>query len=33
MIRAHHEGLLADGVAVPFKPCTWFEVPRRAVQY
>ena len=34
MIRTLHEGLLADGVAVPLtKLCTWFDVPRRTVYY
>ena len=34
MIRTLHEGLLADGVAVPLaKLCAWFGVPRRTVYY
>ena len=34
MIRTLHEGLLADGFAVPLtKLCTWFDVPRRTVYY
>ncbi|MCB1368018.1 MAG: hypothetical protein KDK00_09660 [Rhodobacteraceae bacterium] len=34
MIRTLHEGLLADGFAVPLtKLCTWFGVPRRTVYY
>ena len=34
MIRTLHEGLLADGVAVPLtKLCAWFGVPRRTVCY
>ena len=34
MIRTLHEGLLADGFAVPLaKLCAWFGVPRRTVYY
>ncbi|ETD83956.1 IS3 family transposase [Rhodobacter capsulatus] len=34
MIRTLHEGLLADGIAVPLtKLCAWFGVPRRTVYY
>ena len=34
LIRTLHEGLLADGVAVPLtKLCTWFGVPRRTIYY
>ena len=34
MIQTLHEGLLADGFAVPLtKLCTWFDVPRRTVYY
>ncbi len=34
MIRALHEGLLADGVKVSLvKLCVWFGVPRRTVYY
>ena len=34
MIRTLHEGLLADGDAVPItKLCAWFGVPRRTVYY
>lgn len=34
MIRTLHEGLLADGIAVPLtKLCAWFSVPRRTVYY
>ncbi len=34
MIRRLHEGLLADGFAVPLsKLCTWFDVPRRTIYY
>ena len=34
MIRTLHEGLLADGAAVPIsKLCTWFGVPRRTAYY
>jgi len=34
LIRTLHEGLLADGVAVPLtKLCAWFGVPRRTVYY
>ena len=34
MIRTLHEGLLADGFAVPItKLCAWFGVPRRTVYY
>lgn len=34
MIRTLHEGLLADGIAVPLtKLCVWFGVPRRTVYY
>ena len=34
MIRALHEGLPADGIAVPLaKLCAWFGVPRRTVYY
>lgn len=34
MIRTLHEGLLADGLAVPLtKLCAWFGVPRRSVYY
>ncbi|MEQ8399393.1 MAG: hypothetical protein RIE24_09935, partial [Silicimonas sp.] len=34
MIRTLHEGLLADGFAVPLtKLCAWFGVPRRSVYY
>ena len=34
MIRTLHEGLLADGRAVPLtKLCAWFGVPRRTVYY
>lgn len=34
MIRTLHEGLLADGIAVPLtKLCAWFGVPRRTVHY
>ena len=34
MIRTLHEGLLADGFAVPLtKLCAWFGVPRRTVHY
>lgn len=34
MIRTLHEGLRADGVAVPLtKLCAWFGVPRRTVYY
>ena len=34
MIRTLHEGLLADGFAVPLtKLCAWFDVPRRTVYY
>ena len=34
MIRTLHEGLLADGFAVPLtKLCTWFDVPRRTIYY
>lgn len=34
MIRTFHEGLLADGIAVPLtKLCAWFGVPRRTVYY
>jgi putative transposase len=32
LIRTLHEGLLADGIAVPLtKLCSWFGVPRRTV--
>lgn len=32
MIRTLHEGLLADGIAVPLtRLCAWFGVPRRTV--
>lgn len=34
MIRTLHEGLLADGIAVPLtRLCAWFGVPRRTVYY
>ena len=34
MIRTFHEGLLADGIALPLtKLCAWFGVPRRTVYY
>ena len=34
MIRTLHEGLFADGFAVPLtKLCAWFDVPRRTVYY
>ena len=34
MIRTLHEGLLADGFAVPLtKLCAWLGVPRRTVYY
>lgn len=34
MIRTLHEGLLADGLAVPLtKLCAWFGVPRRTIYY
>jgi len=34
LIRTLHEGLLADGDAVPIaKLCAWFGVPRRTVYY
>jgi putative transposase len=34
LIRTLHEGLLADGIAVPLtKLCAWFGVPRRTVYY
>lgn len=34
MIRSIHQGLLADGLAVPLtKLCAWFGVPRRTVYY
>lgn len=34
MIRTLHEGLLAEGIAVPLtKLCAWFGVPRRTVHY
>ena len=34
MIRTLHEGLLADGIAVPLaKLCAWFGVPRQTVYY
>lgn len=34
LIRMRHEGLLADGIAVPLtKLCGWFGVPRRTVNY
>ena len=34
MIRTLHEGLFADGIAVPLtKLCAWFGVPRRTVYY
>lgn len=34
MIRTLHEGLLADGIAVPLTElCAWFSVPRRTVNY
>ena len=34
MIRTLHEGLLADGDAVPIsKLCNWFGVPRHMVYY
>ena len=34
MIRTLHEGLLADGIAVPLtKLCAWFGVLRRTVYY
>lgn len=34
LIRTLHEGLLADGIAVPLtKLCMWFGVPRRTLYY